>query len=97
MPWLLWIALQWKSGCIYLVELSFSLDVYPGVGFQNHLVIPFLGFVVLGEGGAPVAWGSSQARGWIGAAAAGLSHSHSNTATELHSQPMPQLEANLDP
>ena len=32
----------------------------------------------------PVAYGSSQASGWIGAAAAGLCHSHGNTISELH-------------
>ena len=37
-----------------------------------------------------VAYGSSQARGQIGAAAAGLCHS-------LHLQPMPQLAAVPDP
>ena len=33
---------------------------------------------------APAAYGGSQARGWIGAAAAGLHHSHHNTGSELH-------------
>ena len=32
---------------------------------------------------APVAYGSSQARGWIGAAAGSLCHSHSNVGSEL--------------
>ena len=32
----------------------------------------------------PAAYGSSQARGQIGALAAGLRHSHSNTRSELH-------------
>ena len=43
------------------------------------------------------AYGSSQARGQIGAAAASLHHSHSNTRSELHLQPMPQLTATPDP
>ena len=43
----------------------------------------------------PVACGSSQARGQIGAAAAG--HSHSNTRSKLHLQPTPQLTATPDP
>ena len=34
---------------------------------------------------APVTYGSSQARGQIGAIAAGLHHSHSNTRSEPHS------------
>ena len=44
---------------------------------------------------APVAYGSSRARGQIGAAAAGLHHSHSNTGSELHLGPMLQLVATL--
>ena len=33
---------------------------------------------------APSAYGGSQARGQIGAVAAGLHHSHSNAGSELH-------------
>ena len=36
-------------------------------------------------------YGVSQARGWIGAVAAGLRHSHSNTSPEPCLQPTPQL------
>ena len=47
---------------------------------------------------APVAYGGSQARGQIGAAAAGLRHSHSNTRSEQCLwPPTPQLTATLDP
>ena len=35
--------------------------------------------------------GSSQARGWIGALAAGLHHSRGHTGSELHLWPTPQL------
>ena len=45
----------------------------------------------------PEAYGSSQARGRIGAAAAGLHHSHSNTGSELHLWLTPQLAAMPDP
>ena len=45
----------------------------------------------------PMAYGRSQARGWIGAAPAGLCHSHSNARSKLHLQPTPQLMAMLDP
>ena len=45
---------------------------------------------------APEAYGSSQSRGQIGAAAASLHHSHSNVGSEPHLQPMPQLMAMLD-
>ena len=44
-----------------------------------------------------MAHGSSQARGLIGAVAAGLRHSHSNVGSELHLRPIPQLMATLDP
>ena len=40
---------------------------------------------------APVAHGSSQVRGHIGAAAAGLCHSHGNTGSKLGLRPMWQL------
>ena len=44
----------------------------------------------------PEAYGSSQARGQIGASAGGLHHSHNNTGSELRLQPTPQLRATLD-
>ena len=44
---------------------------------------------------APTTCGGSQARGLIGAVAAGHSHGHSNARSELHLQPTPQLM--LDP
>ena len=43
------------------------------------------------------AYGSSQDRGWIGAAAAGLQHSHSNARSKLHLWPILQLTAAPDP
>ena len=46
---------------------------------------------------APVAFGRSRARGWMGAAAARLYHSHSNTGSEPHLQPTTQLLATPDP
>ena len=45
----------------------------------------------------PKARGSSQAWGLIGAAAAGLYHSHSNARSELSLQATPQLMATPDP
>ena len=46
---------------------------------------------------APVAYGGSQARGQIGAVAAGLHHSHSDTGSKPHLQPTQQLSAMADP
>ena len=45
---------------------------------------------------APTACGGSQARGLIGAIAAGLRQSHSNVGSELRLQPTPQLTATPD-
>ena len=42
---------------------------------------------------APVAYGGAQARGLIGAVAAGLHESHSNAGSEPRLQPTPQLTA----
>ena len=46
---------------------------------------------------ACVAYGSSQARGLIGATDAGLRHSHRNARSETRLQPTPQLTATPDP
>ena len=46
---------------------------------------------------APVAYGSSQARGPIVTTAAGLHHSHSNTGSEPLLGPTPKLMATPDP
>ena len=45
---------------------------------------------------APVTYGSSQARGLIGAVATGLRQSPSNAGSELRLQPTPQLTATMD-
>ena len=42
---------------------------------------------------APMAYGGSQARGPIGAVAAGLHQSHRNAGSEPRLQPIPQLTA----
>ena len=44
-----------------------------------------------------MACGGSQARGQIGATAAGLHHSHSNVGSEPRLRPTPQLAAMPDP
>ena len=46
---------------------------------------------------APAAHGGSQAKGQIGATAASLRHSHSNTRFQPRLRPTPQLKATLDP
>ena len=44
-----------------------------------------------------MAYGGSQARGLTRAVDTGLPHSHSNTGSELHLRPTPQLVTVLDP
>ena len=51
---------------------------------HNITQILFFSFFFLLFRAAPVAPGSSQARGLIGAAAAGLHHSHSNAGSLTH-------------
>ena len=43
---------------------------------------------------APTAYGSSQARGQIGAVVADLYHSHSNARSEPHLRPTPTAHSN---
>ena len=54
-------------------------------------------FFFLTFGAAPLAYGSSKARGGIGAAGASLCYSHSNMGSELRLRPTPQLTAKPDP
>ena len=56
----------------------------------------FLSFFFFLFEATSMAHGSSQARGWIRATAAGLYHSHSNAGSEPHLRPTLQLKATLD-
>ena len=49
------------------------------------------------SGATAAAHGGSQARGPIGAIAAGLHHSHRNTRSKPHLRPTPQFTATPDP
>ena len=57
--------------------------------------VPPLFFLLLFKA-SPVTHEGSQARGQIGAVAAGLHRSHRNVGYELHLRPTPQLTATLD-
>ena len=59
--------------------------------------IPFFFFVLCLFRASPAAHGGSQARGWIGAVAAILSHSHSNARSKPRLRPTPQLTATPHP
>ena len=63
---------------------------------QFFFVFVFLPF--LGAGRLPMAYGGCQGRGLIGAVAASLRQSHSNSRSEPRRlQPMPQLKTTQDP
>ena len=70
-------------------------DVYFASSFAHLLVTPEDGGFFFRA--ASAAYGGSQARGPIGATAAGLHHSHSNAGFELSLRPTPQLTATPDP
>ena len=60
---------------------------------RRNLVFFFFGFFKA----VPVAYGVSQARDPVGAVAADLRQSHSNTGSEPCLQPIPQRTVTLDP
>ena len=98
--WLLYIMLLWTWGYRYLFDLVFlfSLIIVPGVESLYHIATLFsISFFVCFFTSAAAAYGSSQARGHIGAAAAGLHNSHSNNGYKPHLWPKLQLVAMQDP
>ena len=80
----------WLAIFVFLFPFSFFLSFFFFFFF-------FLCVCVCLFRAAPTAYGGSQARGRIGAVAAGLHHSHSNTKSELRLPPTSQLEATPDP
>ena len=82
---------------------SFSLNwlcqfghlIHVGCSFQKIIII--ITIIILLFRATPAAYGSSQARGLIGVAAASLHHSHSHTRSETSLRPTPQLTATPDP
>ena len=73
-----------KGGSYY----SLDFCVYWKMSKIRKVLLHFV-FRAIGE-----AYGSSQARGQIGATAAGLHHNHSNIATKPCLQPTPQFTGN---
>ena len=76
-----------------LVDLQNIMPIF--AVYHNCMQFHTLFFVFFRA--APTAHGGSQARGPIGAVAAGLHHSHSNTGSEPCLRPTPQLVAMPDP
>ena len=64
-----------------------------GIGQISNLFL-FFYFCLLRA--TPLAYGGSQARGWIGGTATGLHHGHSKVGSDPHMWPTPQLMATLD-
>ena len=64
--------------------------------YYYYYYLSFLFFFFAFSRAASVAYGGSQARGPVGAVAAGLHQSHSNAGSELRLQPTPQLTATPD-
>ena len=67
------------------------------LGFLRKLATLVFVVVVVVFRAALAAYGGSQARGRIGATAAGLCHSHSNSGSKPRLQTTPQLTTTPDP
>ena len=76
----------------FLVSSIFSVVVIGG----GVLLFCFIFCLSAISWATTVAYGGSQARGPIGALAAGLCQSHSNLGSKPHLQPTPQVTATLD-
>ena len=87
---------------VYLYQVAFS---FCSTALRITYVCPlsvlqiffFFFFLFLLFRATPSACGGYQARGWIGAAAVGLHHSHSNVGSEPSLRPTPQPTATPDP
>ena len=62
-----------------------------------YFIIIIIFFFLVFSRAVPTAYGDSQTRGLIRAVVTGLCQSHSNSGSELHLQPTPQLTAMPDP
>ena len=94
-PWMfIWMPEIWDSTLLFCTaHPAFCLLCLVGVFL--FFCFCFFGFCLFGA--APTAYGGSQARGPIGAIAAGPHHSHSNSGSEPRLQSTPQVIATLDP
>ena len=96
-----------KEKVIFPVSKEIMMPLFPGIDTKRESLFKFcflsynnfhaLFFFFCLFRATSAAYGGSQARGIIGATAAGLHHSHSNARSEPHLQPTPQLMAMPDP
>ena len=90
------------SSFLYLAAVMVQVSVHGGLtsstqGFKAINTLRFCLFLCFLFMAAPAPYRSSQARGWIRAAAASLHHSHRNTGSKPYLQLMLQLTAMPDP
>ena len=93
---LVWSPHLWEKRPFRALALSSSLGLLWRKLYGCRIFSPPSFFLFLVFRATPTAYGNSQARGLIGATAAGLHHSHSNVGSKPHLQPTPQLPVMLD-
>ena len=82
---------------LHLLAYATATAIWDLSHIRNPCCTLFYFWLFIFSMAAPVAYGGSQARGLIGTVAPGLHQSHSNSGSELHLRPTPQLTATLDP
>ena len=95
-----WSAIARCNYSLFLMPSCFYAFAYalPSDCLYCYFFLPsFLFFFFTFFRSAPTAYGSSQARGPIGAVAASLHCNHSNMGSELRLWPIPQFTAMPDP
>ena len=75
---------------------QFALSVCESASALSYSFVCFIILFLLFRA-TPMAYGGAQAKGHIGAVAAGLHHSHSTNRSKRCLQSIPQLMATLDP
>ena len=83
--------LRWHKKIWFIASVHVNLNK-PSFCNQASVVVLFCFVFLFSIWGTPTAYASSQARGWMGATAAVLCHSHSTARFELHLGPMGKLE-----
>ena len=87
-------------GCFKVLAIVYSAAMNSGIHVSFRVMVFFgqmpRSGILLVFRAAPRAYVRFQARGHIGATAASLHHSRSNTGSELPLQPIPQLMARPD-